>query len=181
VISLPKKKYNIIYADPPWSFKNYNNAKSRTNADHFYDCMSLEDIKELPVESLADKDCVLFMWATDPLLNKQIEVIDAWGFKYKTVGFYWVKENKNKEKNRFWKGTGYWTRANPEICLLATKGKPKRVSNNVDRLVAATRGEHSKKPLMIKYKIVELCGDLPRIELFSRSHTLGWDAWGDEV
>ena len=183
-MNLPDKKYSIIYSDPPWAYKNYNNAKSSSNADHHYKCMAMKDIKELPVQSIADKDCVLLMWCTDPLLNRQIEVISAWGFEYKTVGFYWVKQNKNKQKSTYLKGTGYWTRANPEICLLATKGKPKRLGANVDRLVIADRGIHSRKPAMIKDKIVELCGDLPRIELFARDVGLfpnGWDYWGNEI
>ena len=173
--------YKIIYADPPWTFKNYNNEKSNSNADHHYSCMSMEDIKKLPVQDIADKDCILFLWCTDPLINQQIEIINAWGFTYKTVGFYWIKENKNKTNSTYWKGTGYWTRCNPEICLLATKGKPKRVGFNVDKLVFAERDKHSKKPYIIRDKIVELCGDLPRIELFARQRTEGWDTFGDEI
>tara|TARA_R100001460_G_C3453926_1_gene165058 strand:- start:42 stop:587 length:546 start_codon:yes stop_codon:yes gene_type:complete len=181
MILFPNKKYNIIYADPPWTFKNYNDEKSNHNASHHYSCMSLEDIKSLPVASISEKDCILFMWCTDPLINKQLEVIDSWGFNYKTIGFYWIKENKNKTKTRFWKGPGYWSRANPEICILATKGKPKRFGTNVDKLVIAERDVHSKKPFIIRNKIVELCGDLPRIELFARQKTNGWDFWGNEV
>ena len=143
--------------------------------------MSLSDIAALPVERIAHKDCVLFMWCTDPLLNKQVGIIESWGFNYKTVGFYWVKENKNKNNSRYWKGTGYWTRANPETCLLATKGKPKRMDGNVDKLVFAERGRHSKKPHIVRERIVQLCGDKPRIELFARDRALGWDAWGNEV
>ena len=180
-MDLPNKKYNIIYADPAWTFKNYNDEKSNTNANHHYQCMSMEEIKALPVNEIADDDSILFLWCTDPLLNKQLEVINAWGFQYKTVGFYWIKENKNKSNMRFWKGTGYWTRCNPEICVLATKGKPKRVSGNVDKLVFAERDKHSKKPSIIRDKIVELCGDLPRIELFARQRTPGWDAFGNEI
>ena len=182
-MELPNKKYNIIYADPPWSFKNYNNKTSNTNADHHYPCMTMEEIKKFPVADLADKDCILFLWCTDPLLNQQIEVISSWGFTYKTVGFYWVKENKTKDifTSRFWKGTGYWTRANPEICLLGTRGKPKRIGFNVDKLVIANRNIHSKKPDCIRDKIVELMGDLPRIELFARTRCKGWDSYGDEL
>jgi|TARA_R110000823_G_C15657769_1_gene471694 N6-adenosine-specific RNA methylase IME4 len=174
-------QFNIVYADPPWTFKNYNDKKSNHNANHHYPCMNMEDIKKIPVCNLAAKDCVLFMWCTDPLLNQQIEILSAWGFQYKTVAFYWIKENKNQSNMRFWKGPGYWTRANPEICLLATKGKPKRVGTNVDRLVIAKRDLHSKKPLIIRDKIVELCGDLPRIELFARTTAKGWSSWGNEV
>ena len=143
--------------------------------------MTLDQIKELPVKDIADKDCVLFLWCTDPLLNKQIEVIKAWNFEYKTVGFYWIKENKNQTNMRFWKGPGYYTRCNPEICLLATKGSPKRIGTNVDKLVLASRDVHSKKPDIIRNKIVELFGDIPRIELFARTKCDGWDCWGNEV
>jgi len=143
--------------------------------------MSMEDIKKLPIGNIADKDCILFLWCTDPLLNQQIEVIKAWNFEYKTVGFYWIKENKNQTNNRFCKGNGYWTRCNPEICLLATKGSPKRIGTNVDKLVLAQRSVHSKKPDIIRNKIIELCGDLPRIELFARQRVNGWDAFGNEL
>ena len=181
MIPLPNKKYGIIYADPPWTFKNYSNEKSDSNADHHYPCMSMEDIAKIPVQDIADRDCILFMWCTDPLLNKQIPIIESWGFTYKTVGFYWIKENKDQSKTKFWKGTGYWTRCNPEICLLATRGKPKRINGNIDKLIFATRDRHSKKPSIIRNKIVELCGDIPRIELFARTRMLGWDAWGNEI
>ena len=180
-LKFPNKKYNIIYADPPWTFKNYNNKKSNTNADHHYPCMTMEEIKKLPVADIADKDCILFLWCTDPLINQQIEVIKAWSFEYKTVGFYWIKENKNKSNSIYCKGNGYWTRCNPEICLLATKGKPKRINGNVDKLTIATRNAHSKKPNIIRNKIVELCGDIPRIELFARQKTTGWDVFGNEI
>ncbi len=106
MIPFPNKKYNIIYADPPWTFKNYNNDKSTSNADHHYKCMSLKVIKELPVKNISTQNCILFLWVTDPLLNKQIEVITSWGFEYKTVAFYWIKENKNKINSSYWKGTG---------------------------------------------------------------------------
>ena len=184
MIPFPNKKYNIIYADPPWTFKNYNNDKSTSNADHHYKCMSLKEIKELQVKNISTQNCILFLWVTDPLLYKQIEVITSWGFEYKTVAFYWIKENKNKINSSYWKGTGYWTRSNPEICLLATKGKPKRFGFNVDKLVFAQRNKHSKKPSIIKSKIVELCGNLPRIELFARNVGLfsdGWDYWGNQI
>ena len=105
----PDKKYNIIYADPPWNFKNYSNKTSNSNVNQHYQTMSMQEIKNLPVQDIADKDCILFMWCTDPLLPKQLEVVDAWGFTYKTVGFYWIKENKNQQKSLYWKGVGYWT------------------------------------------------------------------------
>ena len=186
MIPFPKKKYNIIYADPAWHFQNYNNANAQTNPENHYKTMSMKEIQDLPVNDIADKDCVLFMWCTDPLLHKQIPIVEKWGFTYKTVGFYWVKTNKNKSNNLYFKSVGYWTRANPEICILATKGRPKRVGKNVDRLVISDRREHSRKPDCVRDRIVELCGDLPRIELFARNvknlfEDDSWDYWGNQV
>jgi N6-adenosine-specific RNA methylase IME4 len=112
-------------------------------------------------------------------LKEGFEVIDAWGFTYKTCAFNWVKKNK-KSDSWFW-GLGHWTRANSEICLLATKGKPKRISKSVHQICDARIEQHSKKPDEIRDRIVELCGDLPRIELFARQPTLGWDVFGNEV
>ena len=114
-----------------------------------------------------------------PKLNDVMEVIDYWGFKYKTVGFTWVKKNK-KQDSWFW-GMGNWTRANAEICLLATKGNPKRVNAGVHSVIDTPVEEHSKKPDIVRDRIVTLCGDLPRIELFARQTACGWDSWGDEI
>ena len=117
------KKYNIIYADPPWTYRDKALAGNR-GACCKYDVMSIEDIKELPVKDIATEDCVLFMWVTMPKLNECFDVIKAWGFDYKTCAFTWVKLNR-KSDGLFW-GMGRWTRANAEVCLIATKGKPKR-------------------------------------------------------
>ena len=181
MIPFPKKKYQIIYADPAWHFQNYNNANAQTNPENHYKTMNMKDIGNLPVHEIADDNCVLFMWCTDPLLDKQIPIVQKWGFTYKTVGFHWVKTNKDKSKNLYFKSVGYWTRANNEICILATKGKPKRISKNVDRLVVADRREHSRKPDCVRDRIIELCGNLRRIELFAREKADGWDSWGDEI
>ena len=136
-------------------------------------------MKDLLVSNISDDDCILFMWATYPNLKQAFELIDVWGFEYKTVAFTWVK--KNKKSDSFFFGLGYWTRANPELCLLATKGKPKRISKSVRNLVISKIGQHSEKPKEIRNYIVELCGDLSRIELFARQKTKGWDVWGDEI
>jgi len=175
----PKKKYKIIYADPPWTFDTRSEKGKGRSPEKHYSTMTLKDIEKLPVGELADKDCVLFMWCTDPLLHKQIPLVESWGFTYKTVAFYWAKTNR--KSNGFFTGLGYWTRANPEICILATKGKPKRVDGGVDRLVVSERREHSRKPDRIRDDIVRLCGDLDRIELFARTKTPGWDIWGNQI
>ena len=178
MIPFPNKKYDIIYADPAWYFKSYSSKGERRNATQHYDCMSINDICNLPVGNISKNDCVLFIWVIDPMLPQAFEVIKAWGFKYKTVAFTWVKENKSEG---YFTGLGYWTRANPEMCLLATKGKPKRISKSVRQLVMDKRREHSRKPDRIRNDIVELCGDLPRIELFARQQVDGWDNWGNEI
>ena len=174
------KKYNIIYADPPWTFKTYSvKGKEHKSAECHYPCMNINDIYNLPVQNLADNNCVLFLWVTFPLLQEGLETIKRWGFTYKTCAFNWIKRNK-KTDSLFW-GLGYWTRSNSEICLLATKGNPKRLSKSVHQVCEARIREHSRKPDEIRDKIVELCGDVSRIELFARQKTEGWDVWGNEV
>ena len=141
--------------------------------------MTDEDIKNLPVKNISDKNCILFLWVTYPLLEAGLLTIKEWGFNYKTCAFSWIKKNK-KSDSLFW-GLGHWTRANNEICLLATKGKPKRVSKGVHQVVYEPIREHSRKPDCVRDRIVELCGDIPRIELFARQRVEGWDSWGDEL
>ena len=176
---LPDKKYHIIYADPPWTFRTWSDKGKGKSAEQHYDCMSMEDIKNLPVKEICEKDCVLFIWVTYPKLLAGLETINAWGFTYKTCAFSWVKQNKKSDG--LYMGMGYWTRANNEICLLATKGNPKRVSASVRQIVLERVREHSQKPDCVRDRIVELCGDLPRIELFARQKTKGWDVWGNEA
>ena len=167
-------RYAVIYADPPWSFKTYSDKGKGRSSEAWYDCMSLEDIKAFSVIDLAAQDCVLLMWVTDPMLQAGLEVITAWGFRYKTVGFYWVKTPTT------WFGNGYWTRANPEMCLLATRGHPHRISAGVRKLVEAPRREHSRKPDEVYERIEQLLSG-PYLELFARVRRPGWDAYGHEV
>lgn len=174
---LPSKKYNIIYADPPWS---YNDKSCHGNAARHYPCMRDTDIYALPVQNIAADDCVLFMWATYPKLQEALNTIKAWGFTYKTIAFQWVKQNKSG--NGYFFGLGRWTRGNSEPCLLAVKGKPRRVSASVSQLVVSPLRVHSQKPDEVRDKIVQLMGgDLPRVELFARSAAPGWDCWGNEA
>lgn len=179
MIPFPKKRYDVIYADPAWYFKTYSKKGNGKSAEQHYSCMSLNDICNLPVESITNKNCILFIWVIDPMLPEAIKVIESWGFKYKTVAFTWVKQNI-KSKGYF-TGLGYWTRANPEMCLLATKGKPKRLSKSVKQLIISNRREHSRKPDETRDRIIQLVGNIPRIELFARQKIKGWDCWGNEV
>lgn len=176
------KKYNIVYADPPWS---YNSRRSNYIANgsgetlRHYDTLTLDELKEMPINEITDKNAMLFMWATFPQLQEALDLIKAWGFIYKTVAFSWVKTTKDGTKPAF--GVGYYTRNNVEICLLGVKGKPFKEVGNMSSVVISPREEHSKKPDIVREKIVELCGNLPRIELFARKETEGWDVFGNEV
>ena len=177
MIPFPNKKYDIIYADPPWNFKTWSD-KGKTKSPK-YDLMNIKDIQNLPISSISNTNCILFMWVIYPMLDKGLETIKSWGFNFKTCGFVWIKKNK-KTNSLFW-GLGYWTRANSELCLIATKGKPKRISSKVHQVIEAKIREHSRKPDCVRDRIVQLCGDLPRIELFARQKFEGWDNWGNEV
>lgn len=174
-----EKKYKIIYADPPWQYRVYSKKGQGRSAENHYHTMNIKDIMALPVDKIADKDCILFLWITFPCLKEGIEVMERWGFKYKTCGFNWVK--RNKKKNTYFMGLGFWTRSNSEVCLIGTKGQPKRVSKSVSQICDARIMEHSRKPAEIRERIVELCGELPRIELFARDKVKGWDSLGDEI
>ena len=172
------KKYQIIYADPPWKFKVWDKATGLgRSAESHYSTMDLESIKQLNIP--ADKNCVLFLWTRCPQMIEGLEVIKAWGFKFKTVAFVWVKKNK-KADSLFW-GMGYWTRANAELCLLATKGNIKRIHMGIHQIVYTRVRKHSQKPDEVRNRIVQLMGNLSRIELFAREKTEGWDVWGNEV
>lgn len=194
--------YSVIMADPPWAYHNYGYAKTkdgRTAARGVrkeYHTMSDAEILDMPVSALADHNAALFLWATWPRLPLAVEAITAWGFEYYTIGFVWVKVSRGGEKLHW--GMGRATRANTEPCLLARKGAGlKRVSAGVhsvlDGPVAVVDGaeydhslispvtRHSAKPPEARDRIVELYGDVPRLELFARERTPGWDVFGDEI
>jgi site-specific DNA-methyltransferase (adenine-specific) len=175
------KKYQIIYADPPWKYNSRANHKTRFRggACGHYNLMSMEEIKALPLNELSDKNCVLFLWATFPYLEEQIKLFHHWGFKYKTLGFSWIKTNPKNKKPFF--GVGYYAKSNCEVCLMGIKGKMKPITNKISSVIIQPRRLHSQKPDEVRKKIVELFGDLPRIELFARQKTEGWDVWGNEV
>jgi N6-adenosine-specific RNA methylase IME4 len=190
MIPFPDKKYQIIYADPPWHYRDKRTNPLTDRPPKYggivYPVMKTEDICSLPVKDIADSNCMLFIWATFPILKKSFKVIESWGFQYKTVAFTWIKTNRNcrkifiTEKDIFF-GIGYYTKSNCEVCLLAVKGKPIKVSNKVSSVVLSPLTSHSTKPPEVREKILELCGNLARIELFARQKTEGWDVWGNEV
>jgi N6-adenosine-specific RNA methylase IME4 len=172
------KKYQIIYADPPWKFQNFNDMTAQRWVGQYYPLLDLDILGKLPISNLADKNCALFLWATFPFLPYCLSTLEKWGFQYKTVAFTWVKIRKDGLPLM---GMGYWTRGNAEVCLLGTKGHPLRINRSVPQIILAPRQEHSKKPNIVRERIVELLGDLPRIELFARQKVEGWDCWGNEV
>ena len=182
--SPPQSEYRVIYADPPWSFATYSDKGKGRSAQAHYDCLGMDDLCKIPVREWAARNCALFLWTTDPLLPQALKLIEAWGFTYKTVGFYWAKLNRSAPGKRFaeedfFTGLGFWTRANVEQCLLATRGKPKRKAKDVRRLVIAPRREHSRKPEEVYQRIERLLSG-PYLELFARGTRPGWDSWGDQ-
>ena len=173
------KKYNIIYSDPPWSYL-WGKGK---NGGHFapekhYKTMSTEEICELNIKKIADKNCALFIWTTMPCIPDVVKVIKEWGFKYKTCAFTWVKTKKDGKPL---KGMGSYTKSNSELCLLAMRGHIKSIDKTIPQILMHKRLGHSVNPPIIRKMITGLFGDLPRIELFARQNAEGWDCWGLEA
>lgn len=183
----PTGKYGAILADPPWQFANLWNTPAgpnRGDAAH-YSTMSIDDIAAMPVADIADDDCVLFVWGIWILLPRVLDIITAWGFEYKSCAFDWMKADVRqtdmfKETGDVQMGLGYWTRANTEYCLLATRGKPKRLNADVRQGIIAPRREHSRKPDGIHERIERLVGG-PYLELFARQERKGWNVWGNQT
>lgn len=176
-MELPNKKYKIIYADLPLQYNDKALAGNR-GASCKYDTLSTEELCKIPVQNIADENCFLFCWATWPMLEDVLQVIKAWGFDYKSLAFIWIKTNQN---GTFFQGMGSAVRSNSEPCLYATKGKPKVISHSVSQIVKTVyNGVHSKKPDIVRHRILELCGNLPRIELFGRTKINNWDVIGND-
>jgi N6-adenosine-specific RNA methylase IME4 len=184
---LPRNHYRAILADPPWHFQAWASppyGKGRSAESH-YNTMKEADIAALPVADLAAPDCVLFMWACWPTILQAFRIIEAWNFEFKTCGFCWVKGNATQIEMFDEELTpdmllGYWTRSNSEVCLLATRGKPKRAAADVRQAIISPRREHSRKPDEIHRRIERLVGG-PYLELFARQTRPGWDVWGNQT
>ena len=173
---LPEGKFQVIYADPPWEYWG----GGYKNQSQHYDVMNYKEIMDIPIQDIAADNCILFLWATSPAFPQALELLEAWGFKYSTIGFVWVKSKKDKTGFAF--GCGYWTRANAEYCLIATKGHIERKDAGISQIIYEPKEEHSKKPDIVREKIVQLVGELPRIELFARGKApKGWENWGNEA
>lgn len=180
--------YNVVYADPAWKFKlrGKRGADDRSPERH-YVTMTVKEMAILPVREVVAKDCFCFMWTSGTYLQKAMALLGQWGFTYSTIVFTWVKLKPGMgtqafmtEKD-FTMGLGYSSRKNTEIVLLGRRGHPKRVAKNVRELIFAERREHSRKPDETRHRILQLAGDVPRLEMFAREQTEGWDAWGNEI
>jgi N6-adenosine-specific RNA methylase IME4 len=176
----PLMKYHVAYGDPPWPYATYSAKGKGRSQEAYYDTMAVADIAALPVREMMADDSVLLLWVTKPILQLAFQVIEAWGFQYRTVGFTWVKLTRSSNgaeapaDMRFHFGLGFWTRANPELCLLATRGNPKRIGRDVPELIVSPVREHSRKPDEV-YKRIERLVAGPYVELFARQHRPSWD------
>lgn len=161
-------RFGVIYADPPW---NYANSPDRGNPENHYPVMSLADICALPVP--ADDNCVLYLWATAPLLVEALQVVDAWGFTYKTSAVW------DKEKI----GVGYWFRGQHELLLVGVRGKvsPPPQPLRVSSVYREARTAHSRKPDIVRTHIASWFPDVPKLEMFCRYPSPGWHVWGNQV
>lgn len=196
---LPRGHFGAILADPPWHFQSWDGRKfsggNQVRPDGTaiaggargtpYQTMRGEDIGSLPVLDLAASDCVLFMWMCWPLLPNALKLIEAWGFTYKTCGFDWMKARTSqidmfRDDADASMGMGYWTRANSEVCLLATRGKPKRLNADVRQAIIEPRRQHSRKPDCVHSRIERLVAG-PYLELFARARRSGWTTWGNQL
>jgi N6-adenosine-specific RNA methylase IME4 len=172
--------YGAILCDPPWRFRTWDKREAleaRTTKTTHYRTMRIEEIRELPILDIAAANCVLFLWSPWPNLLDVLSVLEAWGFKYKSCAFDWMKTTKNGHPAM---GQGFWTRANSEPCLLATRGKPKRLHADVRQAILEPRREHSRKPDCVHDRIERLVAG-PYAELFARTRRKNWDCWGEEV
>lgn len=180
---LRKGYYSVIVADPAWTFKTYSETRQTRAAKVHYDVMTLDDIKEMPVSDLSAPDCALLLWVCNPMLPQGLEVMQAWGFTFKTIVFCWAKTSKSTHYSwapKYHLGMGYYSRQNVELCLLGTRGKPKRVAKDVRQLLVEPVREHSRKPEKF-FTETERLFPGPYVELFSRQPRPHWDAWGKQV
>lgn len=175
------KKYELVYADPPWKFSSSQRKRDApwNTAVRYYDCMSVKEIMSIPVKTITTENAVLGIWAPWTFTHEVLQVIDAWGFQFKTAIFVWVKLNKD---GSIFKGLGLYTRGGAEVCWLGVKGKGlARIDKGVGQVECVQRGKHSEKPDEIRGRFVQLYGDVERVELFARKEVAGWDCWGNEI
>lgn len=173
-------KFDIIYADPPWSFKVWNKKGKTRTAESYYDTMSNEELYKLKVSELSNDNAVLLLWVPNSHLESGLNLIKNWGFVFKTIGFIWVKTTKN---GKYHFGMGHYTRPSCEVCLIAIKGKGlKRELKNIRQLVISQIMKHSKKPSEVRSKIKQLFGNNKNyLEMFATEKCNGWTSIGNEI
>lgn len=184
LIPFPDARYSVLYADPPWQYDG-SQTKDGAAGKH-YACMATDDIGAIPVRDITAKNGACFLWATGPRLPEAIEVMRQWGFHYRGVAYVWVKTTKS---GRIISGQGVrptFTKPTTEFLLVGStskRGRPlKLLTEAQGQVVLAPReARHSQKPDVFRQRIVDLVGDVPKIELFARQRVAGWDAWGNEV
>lgn len=186
---LPLKKYDIIYADPPWDYggkMQYDKTCIKTENVGFkkdifissssfkYPTLKLNELKKLNINSISANDCILFMWTTGPQMANSIELGEAWGFEYKTIAFVWDKQVHNP---------GHYTLSQTEFVLAFKKGRfpTPRGARNIRQLISVKRGKHSEKPQEVIENITKMFPSQKKIELFARKSYAGWDNWGLEI
>ncbi len=186
---LPDEKFDIIYCDPPWDYggkmqfdkssiksenKDWKKGIFISAANFKYPTVKTKELKKIPIQKICADNCLLFMWVTNPHLAQGIELGQAWGFEYKTVGFVWDKCNHNP---------GQYTLSNCELCLIFKKGKipTPRGARNVQQLVRVPRTKHSVKPIEVLHNIERMFPSQKKIELFARHKPEGWAVWGLDV
>lgn len=170
-------KYDIIYCDPAWDYdgrEQHNTKEANKSVVHHYQTMKLDDMKKLKVNEIAEKNCLLFMWSSSPHLPQAIELLQSWGFEYKTIAFVWDKQKVNP---------GYYTMSQCEICLVGKKGNipSPRGARNIKQFLSQERTRHSEKPFEIRDRITQMFPSQKKIELFARHKVEGWDSWGNEI
>ena len=171
-------KYKLIYPDNPWDYEGTNRIKKLSIVPS-YPTMPFNELAELPIDAIAAENCVLAMWATGPFMEQAIKLMGIWGFKFVTVLFIWIKTNKHEHTLNY--KPAFWTMPNAEYLLFGKKGKPQRVREDIKQVVYAPIGRHSAKPNIFRKHLVNLFGDVSRIELFARERFAGWDAVGNEI
>lgn len=178
ITPLPRGPFSVLLADPPWSFATYSDKGKGKSPEQHYETMSIDEICDIPVKGVMNKDAALFIWCTWPTIFHAQKVIEAWGFSYSGLAWEWIKRNPVNGKYAF--GCGYGTRKNLEPCLLARRGKPALLSKSERDFLYAPRREHSRKPDE-QYDRIERMYDGPYLEMFARNHRVGWESWGNQV
>jgi N6-adenosine-specific RNA methylase IME4 len=169
--------YNIIYADPPWDYagrEQHNSIKENKSVKDHYNNMTLDELKELDVNKICDKSCLLFLWTSSPHLPQAIELMNSWGFDYKTIAFIWDKQKTNP---------GYYTLSQCEICLVGKIGNipMPRGSRKERQFISEMRRGHSQKPDEVRMRIERMFPIQKKLEMFARVASPGWDIWGNEL